>query len=263
MLVMIHGYGGSPAELEPLRRQLGSRVPVITPTLLSHGGRPKAESADFDSYFDDLTAQLEGAAQAPFFILGYSLGGYFALSFASRYPERVRGLITIATQHSIDARALAHLQALLNPERLFGPGSERRDVVERRFGAPIDEERFARARAMYERLHRDPPLREKDFRALAAPALVISGEQDPLAPGSETRLLAGLLPNARLAMLPGRAHPIGNVPAGPVAREVLRFLRDVGGGGFDPGASVDLTDSLVTGGLAHPNLSVSISKTER
>lgn len=246
MLILIHGLGGAPAEMQPFTERLGHAGPVITPTLLSHGGRPLAEVGGYNAQWSDLEEQLADAQDAV--LIGYSLGGYHALRFARLHPERTRAVVAIGTRVRFDGMAFEYLQHVITPERLFGADEERKSKLEQRFGSELTMEKLKRGLALFEHFRADPPLRNDDLAAIRAPVLLVSGTEDQLAPAAETRRIAALLPSYRTALFPGRGHPIDQVPLERVIAEIKRFLGDVETGRFAPGGEIDLSPRIVTGG---------------
>ncbi len=76
--------------------------------------------------------------------------------------------------------------------------------------------------------HRERSLSNESarYRALAMPALVIWGAQDAVTPLPQGRHLAGLIPGARLTILPGAGHiPAIESPA-PFNDALVAFLRE-------------------------------------
>jgi len=63
---------------------------------------------------------LDAAGGEPAILLGHSLGGLFAAIFAALHPERVRGLVLLASplHFGADARAFTRLAAHLDPQTL-------------------------------------------------------------------------------------------------------------------------------------------------
>lgn len=261
MLILIHGLGGSPAEMAPFARHLAAFGPVSSPTLLSHGGRPLAPVGGYDALFDDLLAQIDGIE--PAFILGYSFGGYLALDVAARFPARVRAAVAIGTRFRFDGSAVEYLRQVITPGHLFGPDEARRPALEQRFGAEMAQVQLARGLALFERLGADPPVGDAELAAIEAPVFLISGEADQIAPGPESRRAAALLRHGRLGLFPGRGHPLDQVPLHRVANAAAHFFRDVGEGTFKPGETVSLGEMLVSGGLKASDTSFAFRRTPK
>jgi 2-succinyl-6-hydroxy-2,4-cyclohexadiene-1-carboxylate synthase len=95
-LLLLHGFTGDSATWTPFCPEWGVHSKLIIPDIIGHG---KTElSDDLDRYkmersAADLNSLLEQMEIKQVDILGYSMGGRLALTFAVLYPERVRKLI--------------------------------------------------------------------------------------------------------------------------------------------------------------------------
>ena len=100
LIVCVHGLTTPSFVWEPLAKgltTLGFRVLVYD--LLGRGFSDRPEGVQTKAFFstqlNDLLAHLE--IDAPFHLIGYSMGGAVATGFAATYPERVRRLVLIAS----------------------------------------------------------------------------------------------------------------------------------------------------------------------
>jgi pimeloyl-ACP methyl ester carboxylesterase len=171
----------------------------------------------------------------PFALCGLSMGGYVALEIMRQAPGRVARLALMDTSARADTpeqtrrrRALLALSEsgmfrgvtprllpqLLAPENVAGPlGAEVMAMAER-VGRPA----FHRQqRAIMHRLDSRP-----DLPRIAAPTLVAVGEKDALTPPDLAREMAGLIPGARLAVIPEAGH----LPPMETPDAVAGLLRD-------------------------------------
>jgi pimeloyl-ACP methyl ester carboxylesterase/DNA-binding CsgD family transcriptional regulator len=190
----------------------------------------------------DLDAVIEAAGLERLSLLGISQGGPLAIAYAARHPERIAQLILFATyargrlmrDPSAAAREQAGLMISLirigwgqdQPAfrrlftTLFIPGAtpeqmEWFDELQRVTTDPETAVRIRHARS------RD------DVTAAAArvttPTLVLHARDDAVVPFSEGRLLATLIPGARLVSVESRNHILlANEPAWPVFLSELR-----------------------------------------
>jgi poly(3-hydroxyoctanoate) depolymerase len=153
-------------------------------------------------------------------VLGVSLGGAVAQQLAFQAQERVGRLILAATACGLGAvpgNPLA-LAMLLTPYRyyskrylnlvapfLYGGGARRRSLMDQQAAA---------------RLHRPPSLRGYYIQIMATvgwsslrflgkiqqPTLVMAGDDDPIVPLTNGRILARRIPDARLHVVKGGGH---------------------------------------------------------
>ncbi|MFC9128847.1 alpha/beta fold hydrolase [Streptomyces sp. NPDC057099] len=70
-----------------------------------------------------------------------------------------------------------------------------------------------------------PPARAAELRDVTVPTLVIQAEHDPIAPAPHGKHLAGLIPTARLAEIPGMGHALPSSVHGPLAEVILAHTR--------------------------------------
>lgn len=228
ILVLLHGTNGSHGETQPLAVRMPRGIMTFAPDWLGHGGRPPpTHDYRMDAIVEDFVHALDRQRIDRCFLFGYSVGGYAALLLAHRHPERVRGIVTLATRHLWHAQGVGHLVHLATPERLTRPGNPRAAELAA-IHHPTDWRLVNAAnRLLFARLGEDPLLTEDDLRTIVAPVLVLNGTADPLVPQDETERLAQLFPTWRLGLFPGSAHPFGATPLDDIAATVAGFIRDV------------------------------------
>ena len=211
-LILLHGNGES---LDYFAGQLdffARFYRVIALDTRGHGASPRG-SAPFTirQFAEDLRAFMDERGIDSAHILGFSDGGNIALSFALKYPQRVRKLILNgANLDPLGVKLHVQIPIVLGYHlaRLFaGKRPEARRRMEL-LGLMVNEPHFA----------------PQDLRKLELPALVIAGDRDMIRDG-HTRLIADSLPNARLAILKGN-HFIANQIPEEFNRVVAEFLAE-------------------------------------
>ena len=90
-LVLLHGWGNDARVWNPLLERLCEQVEVIVVDLPGFGASRPCQS------WHQVIDELAGALPTTFNLVGWSLGGMLAVQLAHRYPERVRGLVTLAS----------------------------------------------------------------------------------------------------------------------------------------------------------------------
>jgi 3-oxoadipate enol-lactonase len=102
-LMLIHGYPLDHTIWDSVVPLLESDFDLILPDLRGFGQSSAVNSHYLlDDMAADLVALLDFLKIKKAAIAGHSMGGYVALSFARRYPSRVRGLGLIASQAIAD-----------------------------------------------------------------------------------------------------------------------------------------------------------------
>jgi 3-oxoadipate enol-lactonase len=181
-------------------------------------------------------------------LVGLSMGGYVALAFAARFPERLRALVLADTRAAADTEAAlrgraqaldtlstrgvdAYLEDSL--PRLLAPGAPPPAVAAARDLAVTRPEALLAGIAAL----RDRPDRQADARAIACPTLVVCGGADQVTPPAEMKELAASIPHATYVELPGVGH-LSNLEAPEAfSRAVVAFLTSKITTGPDSGAS--------------------------
>lgn len=95
-LVMLHGFTGDSSTWTTFCERLGKHSRLIIPDIIGHGKTESPEAAGryrMEEAAQDLISILDELQIEQIDLLGYSMGGRLALSFACLYPERVRKLI--------------------------------------------------------------------------------------------------------------------------------------------------------------------------
>ncbi|WP_159983121.1 MULTISPECIES: alpha/beta fold hydrolase [unclassified Novosphingobium] len=94
-LVLVHGFGGSRHDWQPLIAALPADRPLIAYDQRGFGESQGEPGTPF-SHADDLLALLSALDMPQADLCGMSLGGASALNFALDHPERVRRLILVS-----------------------------------------------------------------------------------------------------------------------------------------------------------------------
>ena len=230
---------------------------VRAPDLLGHGGREVPDALKFDEMSEDVVRWLDRERIDRAYLFGYSFGGYLALYLARFYPERVRAVISVIVKHVYDVAAIGHIVHLAGPERVRRNGNPRLAELERMHGTDQWAKVTENTATLFQSFSGGAPLAIDDFRAIRQPVLLLAAGNS-LVPLADSRALAALLPNARLGLFPGSAHPIRNVALATTMRAAKDFIAEVEAGRFSPGGTIDLAPKLVEGGLSGPKLNVSI-----
>lgn len=248
-LVLLHGLGASLHTWEPWARALDSSYRVVRFDFPGHG----LSGADADGDYRDartlrlLRALLDSLGVARATLVGNSMGGRIAWSFAATQAERVERLVLIAPDgfaspgFAYDKPAevpavlglmqwvlpRAMLQANLAPA--YADPSRLADSVVTRYHelmrAPGN--RPALLARMQQVILADPVPR---LRRIAVPTLLLWGEQDRMIPVRNADDYRAAMPQARLVTLAGLGHlPFEEAPE--VALAPLRaFLRETAAG---------------------------------
>lgn len=96
-ILCLHGHPGSGSSLSVFTDHLSKRFQTIAPDLRGYGKSRFHGNFDMSDHLMDLEALLDRFQINKCLILGWSLGGILAMELALQLPERVTGLILVAT----------------------------------------------------------------------------------------------------------------------------------------------------------------------
>lgn len=222
-LVLVHAFPFAADMWRADAIALAGDVRVIAPSMRGFGATPPGEPGlTVESMADDLAAVLDAMKLAsPVVVGGLSMGGYVALAFARRHPERVRGLVLADTRAEPDSdEARANRDAAIAEVE----GGDLAGFVDGMLPKVLGRSTQADAPAIVERVRasmmasapeavvrtlralRDRPDARPGLASITVPALVMVGEEDVLMPPSVAQGLKEGLPDAELCVLPKAGH---------------------------------------------------------
>ena len=147
-------------------------------------------------------------------VLGYSWGGALAQQLTLDAPHRVRRLVLAATNYGIGSWPVAVGPTLRLLARRRGVGDELRQLIGAILGTGLPS--GSGDGTVISGAPMGSYLRQlyaftgwsslAQLWSIRRPTLVIAGDQDPLIPICTTRVLAGLIPDARLEVMRGAGH---------------------------------------------------------
>ncbi|WP_138420292.1 2-succinyl-6-hydroxy-2,4-cyclohexadiene-1-carboxylate synthase [Aquibacillus sediminis] len=92
-LVLLHGFTGSTRTWDAFVEKWKDKYKVLTIDLPGHGKTQVNKIVQMEEVCDDLHTLLRGLGYPPVHVIGYSMGGRTALSFAMMYPNDVASLM--------------------------------------------------------------------------------------------------------------------------------------------------------------------------
>ena len=224
-LLLLHGWGLNGAIWDGVREALAAHFTLHIVDLPGHGFSRDVPLTTIDAATDLLAAALPN----PSHVMGWSIGGQFALTLAKRHPTLVLKLILVATtpkfiagdawpdgthgtkadvlddfsasltnNYAATIRGFLALQALHQPDARVAVSALQRAMSLR--GEPP----AASLQAGLE------ILRSNDLRGEVSnifhPTLIIQGDHDALTREAAAKWLADQMPNAQYVLIPHAAH---------------------------------------------------------
>ncbi len=103
-VVLLHGYLESLFVWEEFVPHLYKEVRVITLDLPGHGiSEVKGEEHTMEFLADTVKGALDALGVERCTLVGHSMGGYVALAFCERYPERLDGVVLLSSTPNADS----------------------------------------------------------------------------------------------------------------------------------------------------------------
>jgi poly(3-hydroxyoctanoate) depolymerase len=238
-VLLINGLGTHTAMWEPLERALGDfRILAFdAPGTGRSSTPPYPVTIPALAWLARSVLDRVGVERAD--VLGYSMGGLITQQLAVAAPERVRRLVFVGTSCGWGGvpGGLGPMLNIATPLRYWSPAFYRRTIGGMVGGrARHDREWVEQHGAM--RL-RHPPTASGYFgqvlsisgwsglpllHRIRQPALVVSGDDDPLVPAANAALLANRLGDARMLVAPGEGHLLLMDPQSAVLEPIRDFL---------------------------------------
>jgi len=191
---------------------------------------------------DDGAALLDHLGVEKAVVGGCSMGGYAALAFVRRHPQRLLGLVLQDTRAGADtAEAKANRAGLAAKVLAEGSPAAVDALLPKLLGETTQREQPDLVARVRERILATAPAgianalhglaaradSRETLPAIAVPALVLVGAEDVLTPPSEAALLSAAIPRARLDVIPGAGH-LANLESPAAVNAALRaFLARV------------------------------------
>ena len=215
-LMLVHGFPLDSSSWNEIIPLLEDKFDIITPDLRGFGQSSTIESPyTISDMADDLAGLLDHLGVEKTAMAGHSMGGYVALAFAKKYPNRVNGLGLISSQAAGDP-----------PDRKEGRYKTAADVVEKGVGVVVeamtpklsaDLRVQAFVRGVIEKQSKDgvtgalKAMAEREDLTLILPSfkfpiVLLHGGADALIPIDRAKEIKAVVPSAQFVELKGAGH---------------------------------------------------------
>lgn len=247
-IVLLHGLGTSGFLWREVAPELArASHTALAVDLFGHGESDRPYDGEFGvaaqgDYVDRVLTALRMARAT---VVGCDLGALVALRLAASHPDRVERLVLVSPpdiddipgedvklfQRSVRRAPIRQQRGVLGATPLLRP------LLEASVAEPqaMPEGLIARYLAPFvgrdgvEQLHtivraiRAQDLHEEELRGIGAPTLIVAGERDRWLDLKTAERLAGIIPEARLARIPGAGRLIPEEAPEELTELILRF----------------------------------------
>lgn len=207
-LLFLNGIGADIAAAAPLLAQIGDRE-VWTLDMPGVGGSPDAILPYTAPTMAAVVMEIaDRFGQKQIDLAGFSWGGALAQQVAVQFPGRVRRMVLMATTPSVGAPGIGWA-ALLDDDMLASG-------LKLPTATPLGLTYQTMAMAGWTSAAMLPQLK-------SVPVLILMGERDGVVPASHGQMIADLLDQAELEVVPG-SHLFPFTHAAKVAKRISDFL---------------------------------------
>lgn len=242
-VIFLHGVTDSWRSFEPVLRRLPASVRAFALSQRGHGESSRPESGyRYRDFSEDVRAFMDANGLASAVIVGHSMGSLVAQRLAADHPDRIRGLVLVgafATIHGSEGIAEfvdTTIRPLTDPistdfARQWQLSTTARPIDPDLLEVVVGETLKVPARvwhAAFEGFLATPDF-SGELGGLAAPVLIVWGDQDAYAGRADQDALLAALPAARFVALQGVGHAVHWEVPDRFVSELLRFLERAAG----------------------------------
>ena len=217
-VVLVHGLGVSHRYFVPTAARLVREVPTYVPDLPGYGLSTKPPQAlGIGGLADALAAWMDAARLRSAVLVGNSMGCQIVVDLAVRQPRRALGVVLQGPTVDPAARRVSSQVVRVVVDTFREPLSYIPIVVwdYLRSGVLRNAATFLSAL--------EDPIAEK-LAYVSAPALVVRGERDVIAPARWGEEAAERLPRGSLVTIPSAPHAANYAAPEELAGIILRFV---------------------------------------
>jgi pimeloyl-ACP methyl ester carboxylesterase len=227
-LVLLHGATSSSREdwaaQRPLFRQAFKLYLVDA---RGHAGTrwDTSDGWSREALVEDLLAFVDEVGLDTFHVAGFSMGALTALTFATRYPERLRTAIVAGIDVQREPRTSVAAR-LMDPRRIEREEPQWAAELEKRHGPIQGHGAWRRLlAAIVEDVATAPLLTPVELRQARLPILLACGDRDPFVPLEHAVQLHRQLPDSRLLVVPDSPHVLMVHQPAIFSQAATRFWR--------------------------------------
>lgn len=210
-LILLHGALGSASQMKELQTALESQFNVYTLEFDGHGKKAAAlDALDIKHMALELDQFMTHHAISDPIVFGYSMGGYVALYHASKLPNKIAKVITLATKFDWNPESSVKETSMLDPELMEKQIPAFCEVLNHRHGSSW-KQLVNNTVEMMMRLGKNQELPDAELKKIRIPVLVCLGDKDKMVSASESNHAVSNLENGKLQILPDTSHPLERV----------------------------------------------------
>lgn len=230
LLLFVHAAGSNGNTWQRQLAAFGEQHSPLAFDFPGHGRSGGTESLkSIAAYRDCLAAFIDRLRLRPGVLVGRSMGGAIAMEYALAHPQRVRGLVLVATAARFDLP-----QAMLDTWRNVMIGRAQQPFTTEAFSAKTD---FSIMReAWMEQVKTDPRVRYFDLAAcnafditarlsaITVPTLIVAGRDDGITPPDRAEVLQRGISGSKLVVIDDAGHTVPSEKPAELNTAISDFL---------------------------------------
>lgn len=228
VIFAVHGAGGGAWIWKDIRGELYEDTDVLAVELPGHCASTGEGGSSIDYYREVVREVAYQLGLKKPFVMGHSMGGAIAMSWALKYPDELQGLVLISTGAKLRVNPLV-FDALKNDLRAYLVL-----MAGVAFNPKVDPEIVELATEWMAKVK--PEVITGDFRAcdafdvmdkvaqISLPTLVMCGSEDKLTPVKYSEYLAQKIKGAKLKIFSGAGHMLPLERPENLADYIRRFI---------------------------------------
>ncbi len=238
VVVLLHGLGGNSTNWVFNAPALSQKFRVIVPDQVGFGRSDKPlinyRVATYVDFLDKLLSELKVERAT---LVGNSMGGWVAASYALKYPAKVERLVLVdaagfAPPKEFDLSTLSGLNPSTRDEMkrltnlvFFNPLLKTDAAVDMLLAQRMSAGDGYTIQRLVESIHRSEDMLDGKLSAIKQPVLIIWGREDGLTPlAREGERFKREIPHAQLVVFDGCGHVPQVEKAAEFNAAVLKFL---------------------------------------
>jgi pimeloyl-ACP methyl ester carboxylesterase len=223
-IIYLHGALGCSNQARELTRSLNFHFDCFSTDFTGHGFRP--------AYFGDLSIDLFTMDLYKFMdeleivgadLVGYSMGGYVALNYARKYPDRVGKIFTFGTKFDWNPESALREAKMLNPQKILEKVPKFANELQELHGDKW-ERLVEQTAEMMLNLGSNPILTPEELSKIQNSVYISVGDKDSMITIEESANAFRSLPNARFTVFPSTIHQITKIDLMRLRNELVEFF---------------------------------------
>lgn len=244
-LIFLHGLNGDAEQWRPQLDAFADRYRAIAWDMPGYGDSAPLEMMTFPALADALATLFDRLSIDQAHLIGHSIGGMIAQTFAQCYPDRLRSLTLVATSAAFGQRAHGKADDDWRKrfvEQQLGPldrGATIAELAPKIVKAIIGDQ--SDPAGLEQAILSLAGLSERGYRAavdcftsfdqeaglanIQVPTLLVAGERDPIVAPVVMQAMAKAIPGSHIEILPGCGHLINLEQSHAFSRILDTFLK--------------------------------------